>query len=161
MEPSFDNKTIGSATLTDLCAHLIELQEEDDDPEETVNIRKILNKEWTVCVNKVLKQLLDKLQCRKCGVKPLELTRLLAHPHTIHPKLPKVLSEVRKLSRDPESILEGIGPEDHIWECFYEIECVWWTAHLNRDATFDSEGKGELTRDCPLLKESFRELIYV
>lgn len=49
----------------------------------------------------------------QCGVKPLNNTEVPAHPHKFYPKPPELLSDILLLSRDPESILEGIGPEDH------------------------------------------------
>lgn len=157
--PSYEGKRIASCQLSTICADLIDLQDDNDDPREIARTQRELDKEWSVLVNKVLDQLLCKLHCRKCGAQPHKLNKVLVAPSKFK-TLPEVLVELLKLSQHPEQLLGGILPTHPCWEGFLEVESRWWSVHLHSKAILDGEGLREFARNSFFPSRFYRELMY-
>ncbi|CAG8975798.1 hypothetical protein HYALB_00008239 [Hymenoscyphus albidus] len=132
MEPSYKSRTIGSDLLTSKCADLIEMRE-DNNPEDAAEIALLLSevrKEWTKCLNKVFRQFLESLRCRLCCIEPMPLHVVLQFEREYSLRFSATLNAMRGVVKHPEKMIDGIGPDDQVWEMLHGIKVEWWQHHL-------------------------------
>ncbi|CAG8955172.1 hypothetical protein HYFRA_00007188 [Hymenoscyphus fraxineus] len=132
MEPSYESRTIGSDLLTSKCADLIEMREHNnpDDAEEIARLLSEVRKEWTKCLHRVFRQFLETLRCRLCCIEPMQLHVVLQFEQEYSLRFSATLNAMRGMVKHPEKMIDGIGPDDPVWEMLHGIQVEWWQHHL-------------------------------